>query len=113
MPSKAPKRPEKATRRSLARFMADEVDMSAQGAYEAISALIEGIQAALADGQTVELRGLGTFHVHERKKRIIQVPSTGPVKVPKRKDVLFRTSSVLEKAVRKKRRKKPTKRKPK
>ena len=78
--------------------------MSAQEAYEAISAVIDGITEALKGGQTVELRGLGTFFVQERKRRTIQVPDKGPVKVPKTKDVRFRPSSVLETLVRKKRR---------
>jgi nucleoid DNA-binding protein len=94
----------KATRRQLAAWVAERSDLSYRRAYALVGEVLSGIAEALVAGGTVELRGFGTFWVNERGPRTIQVPGVGPVKVGKRRDVLFRPGEPLEQRVRKTRR---------
>jgi nucleoid DNA-binding protein len=68
----------------------------------AITAQIIGaLAAALAAGETVELRGLGSLEVRERGRRRSCNPKTRePVDVPSRRYVLFHPGSELKAALR-------------
>jgi DNA-binding protein HU-beta len=62
--------------------------------------VIDAITAALVAGETVELRGLGTFEVRERKARRAHNPRTlAPVDVPARRVVFFKSSRKLKAAI--------------
>jgi DNA-binding protein HU-beta len=62
--------------------------------------IVEALVAAIAAGETVELRGFGSFETRERKARKAHNPRTlAPVDVPARKAVIFRPCGKLKKAV--------------
>jgi nucleoid DNA-binding protein len=61
-----------------------------------VTTVFERITAALAKGERVELRGLGTFEVRQRGAYAGRNPKTGaPVEVPLRKVPFFRTGKEL------------------
>jgi len=56
-----------------------------------VSRLFELVTEALANGERVELRGLGTFHLGSRATRRMVDPRTGVErKLPDRRTVLFK-----------------------
>jgi nucleoid DNA-binding protein len=62
--------------------------------------IIEAIASALAAGETIELRGLGTLEVRERSGRRACNPKTGePVDVPARRVVFFKPGHALKAAM--------------
>ena len=62
--------------------------LDAAQAREATGRIIEALSVSLADGETVELRGLGTLEPRERKACIKHNPRTmAPVDVPARQIV--------------------------
>ncbi|MDR1176931.1 MAG: HU family DNA-binding protein [Treponema sp.] len=62
--------------------------------------IIETMAAALAVGEVIELRGLGSFETRERKAYKAHNPRTlAPVKVPPRRVVFFRPCGKLKEAV--------------
>jgi nucleoid DNA-binding protein len=63
--------------------------------------IIEAMAAALAAGEVIELRGLGTFEVRERKGRTAHNPRTlAAVDVPPRRVVFFKPGHALKAALR-------------
>lgn len=61
-----------------------------------VTAVFEQITEALAKGDRVELRGLGTFEVRRRPARVGRNPKTGAsVQVPARKVPFFRMGKEL------------------
>lgn len=61
-----------------------------------VTAVFEQITEALAKGDRVELRGLGTFEVRRRPARVGRNPKTGAsVHVPARKVPFFRMGKEL------------------
>jgi nucleoid DNA-binding protein len=61
---------------------------------------VEALAAAIAAGETVELRGFGSFETRERKARKAHNPRTlAPVDVPAHKAVIFRPCGKLKKAI--------------
>lgn len=69
-------------------------------ARKSTALIIEGMAAALADGRTIELRGLGTFEQRERKACTRYNPKNmEPVQVPARRVIFFRPCGSLKKAM--------------
>jgi nucleoid DNA-binding protein len=69
-------------------------------AQKATALIIEALASALAAGETVELRGLGTLEPRERKARVMRNPRTlAPVDVPVRLAVFFKPSGKLKRAI--------------
>jgi integration host factor subunit beta len=61
-----------------------------------VTAVFDRISEALAQGELVDLRGLGTFGVRRRRARVGRNPRTGaPVAVPERKAPFFRAGKEL------------------
>ena len=61
-----------------------------------VTAVFERIIEALAKGEHVELRGLGTFGIRQRRARIGRNPKTGAsVSVPARKVPFFKMGKEL------------------
>ncbi len=61
-----------------------------------VTGIFERIIEALVKGEHVELRGLGTFDVRQRRARIGRNPKTGAsVSLPARKVPLFKTGKEL------------------
>jgi len=60
--------------------------------------IVQSITAALAAGNVIELRGMGTLEPRERKPRTMRNPRTGkPVNVPARHIVFFKPGHELKK----------------
>jgi nucleoid DNA-binding protein len=52
--------------------------------------IITALAAAITAGETIELRGLGTFETRERKERTAHNPRTlAPVSVPAHRVIIF------------------------
>lgn len=66
-----------------------------------VDLFINGLRESLANGSTVELRGLGTFEIrHRRGKKSARNPKTGEkVSVKEHSVVAFRAGRDLKKAV--------------
>jgi len=55
---------------------------------------------ALQDGEKIEIRGLGSFTIRERKARVARNPKTGAVvEIPARKTPFFKTGKDLRERV--------------
>jgi nucleoid DNA-binding protein len=62
--------------------------------------LIEALAAAIATGEVIELRGLGTFEARERRAHRAHNPRTlAPVDVPARRIVFFKPCRRLKEAM--------------
>ena len=61
-----------------------------------VDGFLGAVRQALARGDHIEIRGFGTFKVHERKARTARNPRTGDaVQVPKRKVPVFKPSKYM------------------
>jgi nucleoid DNA-binding protein len=90
----------KFTRTNLREILKSEAGLGPVQAREVAGRIIEAMAAALAAGETVELRGLGTFESRERKPRKAHNPRTlAPVFVPAHKVIVFRPCGKLKKVV--------------
>ena len=66
-------------------------------ARRATGQIIDTLASSLAAGQPVEIRGLGSFEVKERKARKARNPKTGEaVEVPPRQRIFFRPGRELK-----------------
>jgi integration host factor subunit alpha len=67
---------------------------------QVIDTLFELIRQSLQDGEDVLISGFGKFSVKEKQARIGRNPQTGkPMKLPARKVVTYKRSSVLRTAM--------------
>lgn len=70
--------------------------LSKKRASEVVDAILEEIVAKLAEGERVQLPGLGTFVVAERPTRAGRNPATGQeILIPARRAVRFKASATL------------------
>lgn len=77
-----------------------EPGMSEAAAGRAIEAVFGAINGALAEKQTVTLKGFGVFSVRGRKARTFRNPNTGAtVQVGDRRTVHFKPSLRIKEAV--------------
>lgn len=84
----------------LAKVVAGKSKISKARALKAIDELITAIRGALKKGDRVNLVGLGSFRVKQRKARIGRNPKTGEtIQIAARKVAAFSASSELKKAV--------------
>lgn len=61
-----------------------------------VDAFLDAVKNTLADGEHIEIRGFGTFHVKERKPRTARNPRTGDaVDVEGRSVPVFKVSKEL------------------
>jgi nucleoid DNA-binding protein len=89
----------KFTRRHLWAIL-EAAGMNRDKAASLTSQIINAMAAALATGEVIEFRGLGTFEVRERKARRAHNPRTGEaVDVPARKVIFFRPCGKLKAAI--------------
>lgn len=79
--------------------VAERADTTQKGARAVVEATFEEIRkAAMEEGETVSIPGVGTFRAVERAARTARNPRTGePVQVPARKALVFKASSKLRK----------------
>jgi integration host factor beta subunit len=65
-----------------------------------VEGMIETLKKALIDGETVEIRGFGTFRIKQRAARRARNPRTGdPVDIPAKYVPTFKPSRELKDAV--------------
>ncbi len=69
-------------------------------AKDAVNCVLESISEALAQNDTVQLSGFGSFKVSERKARTGRNPQTGaPMQIPAAKVPKFSPAKALKEAV--------------
>lgn len=78
------------------RLTQSECKLTLAQAEQSISAILDKIGAALAQGDRVELRGFGVFTTRARDSRVGRNPRTGqPVDVKAKKIPFFKTGKHL------------------
>jgi len=81
----------------LVKVVADKANLTQAVAGEAVNAVLEGIVAALENGEEVALLGFGSFKVSDRAARTARNPQTGEViEVPASKALTFKASKALK-----------------
>ena len=76
-------------------FSASDVEM-------AVNTVLESLNASISNGERVEIRGFGSFSLHERAARIGRNPRTGEkVSLSKRYSVHFKPGRELRERVNK------------
>ena len=85
----------------LVRLVATKANLTQDQASKAVTALLESIRDALADGDKVVLTGFGTFETRERQARKGFNPQTRePLDIPASVVPAFSPGSTLKAAVR-------------
>ena len=88
-------------KRDIAAHVADRVSLSKGQAEDAVNALLEAIQGALASGEKVSLVGFGTFSTRSRLARSGRNPHTGEsIAIAASKTPSFKAGKALRDAVR-------------
>mgnify|MGYP000359001706 FL=1 len=82
--------------------MVSEKGLTKKEASIAVDAVIESIQGALGDGESVVIPGFGTFKVADHKERTGRNPQTGKtIKIAATKRASFSAGTRLKDAVKK------------
>ena len=86
----------------LVAAVAEKAALSKKDAEKAVSAVVDTITAALADGDKVQLVGFGTFEVRERAARTGKNPRTGAaIKIAASKVPAFKAGQAFKNSVNK------------
>ncbi len=86
----------------LVAAVAEKAALSKKDAEKAVSAVVDTITAALADGDKVQLVGFGTFEVRERAARTGKNPRTGAaIKIAASKVPAFKAGQAFKNTVNK------------
>lgn len=81
----------------LVREVARVSGLTRQVSDTVVSAVFERITEAFVKGERVELRGLGTFAIRQRRARVGRNPKTGArVEVPARRVPIFKMGKELQ-----------------
>lgn len=87
-------------KQDLVRAVAKETGLAESKAGQAVNAVFDEIEKALASGDEVALSGFGTFRVVERPAREGRNPQTGaPMKIGPGKSPAFRPGAGLKRSV--------------
>ena len=65
------------TKAELVDYVAERVALPKYQTEAVVTSVLQGIMDALRTGDTVELRGFGSFRLHRRQPRIGRNPKTG------------------------------------
>ena len=88
------------TKKDIVMKISEETDIKQIDVKKIVQRTLDHIVAALATGETVELRNFGVFKVKSRRSRIGRNPKTGTtVPIPERKVVSFKVGMVMKKKV--------------
>jgi nucleoid DNA-binding protein len=88
------------TKKDIVLKIAEDAGLKQVDVKKAVQAALDIITAALAKGETVELRNFGVFRVRTRRSRVGRNPRTGTaVPIPERKVVVFKAGMVMKKKV--------------
>lgn len=91
------------TKAELISAVADKSNLTKKDSEKAVTAVIDAITDALADGEKVSLVGFGTFEVKNRAARKGINPRTKePMPIPASKLPAFKAGKALKEAVAKK-----------
>ena len=86
----------------LVAAVAEKAALSKKDAEKAVSAVVDTITAALADGDKVQLVGFGTFEVRERAASTGKNPRTGAaIKIEASKVPAFKAGQAFKNTVNK------------
>lgn len=78
------------TKRIIAEEIGDRLGSRAQ-AEEAVDAVFDAVRSAVDRGETIQIRGFGTFAMKTRKGRIGRNPQTGaPIDIPAKREMAFK-----------------------
>ena len=84
----------------LVAAVAAKAELSKKDAEAAVSAVLDSVKDALADGDKVSIVGFGTFAVKTRAAREVINPLTkAPMSIPETKVPTFKAGSALKDAV--------------
>jgi DNA-binding protein HU-beta len=90
------------TKADLVDVIADGADLSKTKAEEAINLLLEAIKTSVANGNTVQLVGFGSFALGARAARMGRNPKTGEaIKIAASKAVKFSVGKAFKDTVNK------------
>jgi len=90
------------TKADLVDVIADGADLSKTKAEEAINLLLEAIKTSVANGNTVQLVGFGSFALGARAARMGRNPKTGEaIKIAASKTVKFSVGKTFKDTVNK------------
>ncbi len=90
------------TRADLVEALARRANLQRAEAGRLLSAMLDHIEAALVEGDTVKLSRFGNFAVRQKRQRIGRNPKTGEeVPITPRRVVTFRPSQMLREFVEK------------
>ncbi len=89
------------TKQEFIAMMAEKTGFTKKDTEAALSATLECIQEALADGEKVQLIGFGTFETKERAARTGRNPRNPEetIAIPAAKQPTFKAGKVLKDAV--------------
>lgn len=80
--------------------VAEKAGLTKKDAEKAVNAFYSTIEAALIEGDKVQLIGFGTFEVKERAPRKGRNPQTGEeIDIPASKNPVFKAGKALKEAV--------------
>lgn len=81
----------------LISVVAEKAEMTKKDTEKVVNEVFEGISAALAQGDKVQIIGFGTFDVRERKAREGRNPATGDaITIPAVKVPVFKAGKALK-----------------
>jgi len=90
------------TKADLVDVIADGADLSKTKAEEAINLLLEAIKTSVANGNTVQIVGFGSFALGARAARMGRNPKTGEaIKIAASKTVKFSVGKTFKDTVNK------------
>ena len=76
--------------------LAKHLEFSKQEGERVLEAVLETLRSALANGEKIDLRGLGSFKVRESKSRQGRNPKTGEtIVIPAKRSAAFRPGKDL------------------
>ncbi|MBS3901617.1 MAG: DNA-binding protein HU [Dehalococcoidia bacterium] len=81
----------------LISVVAEKAELTKKDTEKVVNEVFEGISAALAQGDKVQIIGFGTFDVRERKAREGRNPATGDaITIPAVKVPVFKAGKALK-----------------
>ena len=84
----------------LINAVAEKAELSKKDSEAAVTATLDAITAALAEGEEVRLVGFGTFEVKKREARIGRNPATKEeIQIPATKVPAFKPGKALKEVV--------------
>ena len=90
------------TSKALINAIGKAANIKPKEAKMILDRMIGAIREGLKKGETIELRGLGTFEVRQRKSKPAQIMKTKTtIRIPARKVPYFKPGKVLKKLVNK------------